>query len=91
VETLNRSLQEEQLAAIGTIGFPSLIVAGYVALVGLGLWGFIRRSDAAPSPAADSSAAIICRCLPPPPAPPRRSSVRPATLRLGDVPVVHRL
>ncbi len=91
METFNRSLKEEQLAAIGTIGFPTLIVAGYLALVGLGVWGFIRRSDAAASPATDSSAAMMCRCLPLRSAPPRKTRLRPAALPLGDIPVVHRL
>jgi len=58
VETFNRSLKEKLLAAIGTIGLPTLIVAGYLALVGLGVLGFIRRSDAAAPPAGDSSAAL---------------------------------
>jgi len=90
VETFNRSLKEELLAAIGTIGLPTLIVAGYVALVGLGVSAFIRRSDSAASPAVDSSAAMMCRCLPARPAPPRSTTLHPATLRV-TIPVVDRL
>jgi len=91
VETFNRSLKEKLLAAIGTIGFPTLIVAGYLALVGLGGLGFIRRSDAAAPPARDSSAALMCRCLSPRPPPPPRSTLRPATPRVGDIPALDRL
>ena len=90
METFNCSPKEKLLAAIGTIGFPTLIVAGYVALVGLGLSAFIRRSDAAALPAVDSSAAMTCRCLPPRPAPPRSTMLYPATLRVS-IPVVDRL
>ena len=91
METFNRSLKEELLAAIGTIGLPTLIVAGYVALVGLGVSAFIRRSDTVPSPAPDSSAAMMCRCLPSQPAASPSSTLRPATLRVGNPPVVNRL
>jgi len=90
VETFNRSLKEELLAAIGTIGLPTLIAAGYVALVGLGVSAFIRRSEAAASPGRDSSGAMTCRCLPSQPAPSPRSTLYPATLRL-TIPVVDRL
>ena len=91
METFNRSLKEKPLDAIGTIGLPTLIVAVYLALVSLGVLGFIRRSDAAAPPARDSSAALMCRCLPSQPSPPPKSTLRPAALRLGDIPVVDRL
>jgi hypothetical protein len=60
---LARFGKQERFSSLASLTIPSLIIAGYLALAGSGLWAFSRPAQPPRSkPIEASSPALICRC-----------------------------